>query len=173
MTAILGLEHDGSVYIAGERMWSGASDAAILARPKVWLSNGIAWGCSGKSRLSDLIRYASRPLKPPRTEIGAFVVTELIPWVRDLARSDGIEESFTEDDFGALVGIRGELWTLAGPEAERSAEGYASTGNNDAASLVGLACTAGKSPTWRLRKVMAAMSKHVPGVGGRVDVVNT
>jgi hypothetical protein len=172
VTAIVGVEHDGVVWLAGDAEFSSKRVRNMLAIPKVWERDGLVWGFAGASRPGELIRYELRtPRKAAKTPVDAYVVTELIPAMRALWKADGCEES----EWAALVGIGGELWELDsdGYSSDRPSEGYASVGSAQGPALVGLALTANLAPRTRVTRVVAACAKHCPGVGGRITVVKT
>lgn len=170
MTCIAGVEAEGRVWLAGDSEWSTKKVRSNSVEPKVWVRDGIAWGMSGDGRPADVIRFVARLPSLPRksAHVAAWIAAELCPALRSELAKEG-----ATGEWGALVGVRGELWELDSDSltAMRAAEGYAAVGCAQPAALVGLALTAKLSPRVRVVRVVGACSRHVPGVGGRITVV--
>ncbi len=171
MTAIVGVEADGKVWLAGDSEWSTKRVRSNAVAPKVWVRDGIAWGMSGDGRPADVLRYvAPLPGRPRKhLDVAAWLAAEMIPAIIKALRGEGCDAA----SWGALMGVRGELWEIDSEElpAMRASDGYAAIGCAQPAALVGLALTARLSPRVRVVRVVGACSRHIPGVGGKITVV--
>lgn len=170
MTCIAGVEADGCVWLAGDAEWSTKKVRSNSVHPKVWVRDGIAWGMSGDDRPAAIMRYVARlPSLPKRApDVAEWMACEMVPSIRKALGAEGCE-----GEWGLLLGIRDEIWELDSNQlpAMRAAEGYAAIGCAQPAALVGLALTAKLSPRARVIRVVAACSKHIPGVGGKITAV--
>ena len=75
MTCIVGLSHQGKVFMGGDA--AAADDNIVSARkePKVFIKNGYLIGYSGSFRFGKVVQYSFNPPKPPHDELDKFLNT--------------------------------------------------------------------------------------------------
>lgn len=176
MTCIAGIEHDGKVWLAGDSAAESETVKGFSRAPKVWVRDGLAWGGAGCLRPLDLVRYSLRVEKPPpRGDCAAWVTCEVVPAIRQLFNDHELDSDVSE--WGLLLGVRNELWEIDsdGFSASRGLEAYGAVGTAQTPALCVFAALRNRklTPRNRLSMVVRACATHVPGVGGRVDVVST
>jgi len=136
MTAIVGLEHGGRVYMAADSAVSWGDDLVMVARePKVWRATPpghaveMVMGVAGNSSVCEQLATNGWL---PEFEFGTdtrYVVSELLPAAQDVA-----------DEFEMLVGINGVLWSVSGDgAAHTSSRGMMAIGSGSHLALGALA----------------------------------
>lgn len=175
MTCIVGLEHEGDVYIGGDSAGVESWSLAICGRAdeKVFLteSEDMAMGFCGSFRIGQLLRYA---LIPPPQKVGqddmAYMVTDFIDAVRTMQKDKGSmkkENELEEHDAGFLVGYNGKLYAIESDfQVGRPIENYASVGCGAQIALGALYATreCGMQPEDRIRLALAAAVEYSAGV---------
>jgi hypothetical protein len=106
VTCIVGLEHAGHVWLAGDSAATGDDDSQCLCRePKVRRQGAVVWGQSGSVRLGDVLTYQiDWPERAPK---------DPEKWIRvELPRMLRAHESDIADDDLVLVGLAGRLFMI-------------------------------------------------------------
>jgi len=107
MTCIVGLEHNGNVYIGGDSAGVAGHRQVIRKDEKVFRNGEYVFGFAGSFRMGQLLRYAYTPPEVNTWDLQKFMVTEFIDSILDLFDEKGF------DSMGAfLVGIRGRLFCV-------------------------------------------------------------
>lgn len=153
MTVIVGLEHNGRVYIGGDSALSGEGAITIMARPKVWQRGDVILGHAGGLRIGNIIEI--EPDLPPcdGRDPYAFLLCEFLPpLMATVARHD---LSWEAEEL--LVGVGGRLWCVDsewGVHGHR--RGYGATGDGAQAALGALHATDGQAPELRIQAALEA-----------------
>lgn len=166
MTCIVGVEHKGVVWLGGDSAATdGALNTTIIKDPKVFLRDGVGFGVCGLPKVMDALAHA---IKLPKQKMGtdrAFLVSELVPAIRDgLEKLDCVIKHHGESFFegAVLIAYRGKLYELQGNfQLVHSAAGYASVGSGSALALGSLAATTSvKDPKQRVLKALEVSTKN-------------
>lgn len=191
MTCIVGLEHEGKVYVGGDSAGVGGYSLTIRTDSKVFTKPGFAedyspvpWvmGFTTSFRMGQLLRYSlDLPFLPkdPDTDLEEFMVTEFVEAMRTALRDGGWLKKNSEREQGGtfLVGVRGQLFTIDSDlQVGRSADGYASVGCGEDLALGALYATKeppifGDDVEARVELALAAAAHHSAGVAGPFLVV--
>lgn len=162
VTIIAAVEHEGTVYIAGDSGQSSEGDGTIfqVADPKVWKSGEFVYGCADEARYAQIVRHGFRPSPLPRIKtdeaMDAYFTNEFVTELRKIFTSD--MELKGEDkypDLEMIVGVRGRIYEVYGTFSWcRPLDGFAAVGSGHLAARVALACLPKLSPKARLTKAL-------------------
>jgi hypothetical protein len=166
MTCIVGIQHEGRVYIGGDS--AGVADYSLTLRAdaKVFTNGPYVMGFTSSFRMGQLLRYALKA-PTPKGNIDRFMVTTFIDAVRDcldnggfLTTKNGVTEGGT-----FLVGVNGHLFSIEDDfQVGRSHDGYAAVGCGQDLALGSLFTTRGEEPRARIKKALQAAAHHSAGV---------
>jgi ATP-dependent protease HslVU (ClpYQ) peptidase subunit len=168
MTCIVGIGHQGRVYIGGDSAGVAGLSITVRADEKVFTVGPYAMGFTTSFRMGQLLRYRLEPPDPGKTkDLDGFMVTNFVDAVREcmsdggwLTRNDGQEEGGT-----FLVGIRGTLYSIESDfQIGRPSDDYAAVGCGDDLALGALHATRGQSPRERIKTALRAAAHHSAGV---------
>jgi ATP-dependent protease HslVU (ClpYQ) peptidase subunit len=170
MTAIVGLVHDGSVFIGGDSAGVSGLSLAVRADTKVFQRDRYLFGFTTSFRMGQLIRYAFR-LPTPKGEIDKFMATRFIDGLRDCLKAGGWAKKENDREEGGtfLVGVRGQLFAVYDDyQVAKAADGFAAVGCGDQVALGALYATAGSAlkPRRRIRIALRAAERFSAGVRG-------
>ncbi|MFG2037085.1 hypothetical protein [Dactylosporangium sp. NPDC048998] len=170
MTAIVGLVHQGTVYVGGDSAGASGWSLTVRADSKVFHNNGYLFGFTTSFRMGQLIRYS---LKPPRPvgDIERFMATRFIDAVRECLKAGGWARRDSEREEGGtfLVGVKGRLFTVHDDyQVAEAADGYAAVGVGDEIALGALFATAQSrmAPQRRVEIALRAAERFSAGVRG-------
>lgn len=115
MTIILGLEHDGKVYIGADSIIADGWGRDLTAQPKVFRVGSFLFGCAGSSRQNQILQYHLdvRPQETNETDEG-YIVSGLIQAVRRAYSEHGYLTKEENRDTGAafMVGYKSKIWSI-------------------------------------------------------------
>lgn len=118
MTCIVGLKHDGRVYIGGD---SAASDLDRLtintrADEKVFTSNNIIFGFCSSFRIGQLIRYSFNPPEQLNSKSDIeYLVTDFVDGIRQVIHAGGSLHKENENehwDSQFIIGYKGNIYVV-------------------------------------------------------------
>jgi ATP-dependent protease HslVU (ClpYQ) peptidase subunit len=175
MTVIVGVEHEGNVYLGGDSAAVSGWTLQRAADPKVFRhANGFLLGYAGSFRLGQLLRSAFRP-PPPAVGEGAdaYLAGPFMEALRAMAKEYGYKaatesptgDRHSSDRWSLLLAFDQRLYGVHSDlQVTRMAEGYGAIGSGDDIALGALAVTSGVNPRARIRRVLAAVDRHNIGV---------
>src|SRR3990167_10350179 len=113
MTCIVGLEHNGKVFMGGDSGGASGWDMRLMTVPKVFRKQSLLIGSTGSIRMGQVIQYAPNlPELAEHPDNYAYLVESFVPFIRSAFKDAGnlkIEDSVEEGGV-FLVGIRGEIY---------------------------------------------------------------
>lgn len=115
MTCIVGWTNSKTVLIGGDSLGSNSNlDAMPRRDPKVFVSNGIAIGCTSSFRMCQILIAHLDVKCTPVDEPFEWMLKTFIPRVRALFQDHGYLEKEKERESGGffLVGVRGRLFCV-------------------------------------------------------------
>jgi len=182
MTCIVGLEHEGVVYIGGDSAGVESWSLAICGRAdqKVFLTEtgDMAMGFCGSFRIGQLLRYA---LVPPTQKVGqddmAYMVTDFIDAVRTMQKDKGTlkkENELEEHDAGFLVGFNGKLYVIESDfQVGQPSDNYAciGCGGQIASGAMYATRNSSMSPEERITLALSAAAEYSAGVRAPFHIV--
>lgn len=168
MTAIVGLVHDGRVYIGGDSAGTGGYIQTIRADHKVWASAGYVFGFTTSFRMGQLLRHAFTPPKPT-VHLDRFMCTVFIDAVRTCLKDGGWASKSSEREEGGtfLVGVAGRLFRVDQDyQVAESIDRFDAVGSGAELALGALHATAHLEikPKLRLRLALSAAARYSASV---------
>ncbi len=190
MTCIAGWIEDGQVWLGGDSSEAAGTTQFLRNHPKVFSRSegGIKWlmAISGIARASQLLQYE---LEFPSSEgfdesdICGFVVTKLVPGIRELFSKHGFlkrKEGMDEMDGPIMVGVKGHLLTIDPLFFVREVpEKYATMGSGGAVArgvlwtLSNIEIKENLTPKERLLKALLAAEECTTSVSHPFHVIST
>ena len=132
MTCIVGIEHEGKVYMGGDSASVSDWDMRISTTPKVFRKQNLLIGYTWSFRMGQVIQYAhDLPELAEHPDNYAYLIESFIPFVRNAFREAGFLkiENAQEEGGQFLVGIRGEIFTIHSSfSVLRAVDGFDSIG---------------------------------------------
>lgn len=178
MTAIVGLEHGGKVYIGADSAGTnGWLQQTIRADEKVFVTGEFVMGFCGSFRMGQLLRYKLNVPErvPSKDDDYAFMCTSFIDAVRQCLKDGGYAKEVHGVESGGtfLVGYNGTLYKVESDfQVGRSTVSYVAAGCGDDLALGAMAASALKDPTKRIEQALEIASRFSAGVGGPLKVVS-
>lgn len=169
MTCIVGIQHEGRVYIGGDSAGVAGYSITSRADAKVFTNGGYVMGFTSSFRMGQLLRYAFKAPKPPARNLDRFMVTTFIDAMRDCYEKGGFLTKRNEVESGGsfLVGVGGQLYQIDGDhQIGRSHDGYLSVGCGEDIAYGSLFSTSHLTPRRRVRLALEAAAHHSAGVAG-------
>jgi ATP-dependent protease HslVU (ClpYQ) peptidase subunit len=170
VTCIVGLKHEGQVFLGADSCASTSYAQSTIAWQKVWHADEFVFGGAGSVRQIQLIRYN---LKVPEQTKSQSVEDYLCgPWI------DAVRECFREGgqlrvndgvESGPwfLMGYRGRLFCVESDfQVAESADDYAALGSGEEVARGSLYATVGDEPQKRIETALKAAEYHARGVRG-------
>ena len=171
MTCIVGLVHDGIVYIGGDSAGIAGLSLTVRADEKVFQNGEFLMGFTTSFRMGQLLRYS---LKPPRRypddDINQYMVVDFINAVRECLKSGGWASKKEETERGGtfLVGYSGHLFTVDSDyQVGESEDGFVAVGCGQDIASGALFATQGEGdPRGRVLTALRAAERFNAGVRG-------
>jgi hypothetical protein len=168
MTCVVGLEHEGLV-------WIGADSAAVSRErlrsrgdPKAFKTGPYVMGFTTSFRMGDILRYGFRPPPPPTKHLERFMATTFVNAVRAAFKEGGVatNSSGVESCGAFLVGVRGRLFTIESDyQVGLERAGYHAVGSGDQPALGALYATDDwDDPRARLKVALQAAERFASDV---------
>ena len=115
MTCIIGLEHEGEVYIGGDSAGVAGYGLTVRADEKVFQNGEFLMGFTTSFRMGQLLRYKlTPPERTPSVDANKFMVVQFIDAVRECLKLGGYAKKQEDAESGGtfLVGYQGGLFTV-------------------------------------------------------------
>lgn len=169
MTCIVGIEHEGVVYLGGDSAGVAGYQTHRRQDEKVFVNDGVVMGFTTSFRMGQLLRYAfTPPEQSSKKDDMAYLVTDFIDAVRSTFETKGFLAKEDERESGGtfMLGYHGKLYVVYGDfQVGRTHEGYAACGCGEDLALGSLHSTRGNpDPVWRLRTALEAAEHFSAGV---------
>jgi len=181
MTCIVGLMHDGIVYMGADSMASNGYTRAIRKDKKVFKlksTKGALAGFTTSFRMGQLLMYADNLIDDTVFVDHEYLVTHFIPSIQKLFEEGGFSKN-TSGELSAgdfLLAYNNKLYTIFSDyQVAEDIENYASCGSGEPFALGSLYSTEGSvlSPEERIHKALQAASAHCPTVSAPYYIMNT
>lgn len=176
MTCIVGVNHDGKVYLGGDSAAvSEVYDITIRVDPKVFIvNNDMAIGYTGSFRMGQLLRYITLPKHLEGMDCFQYMVTAIIPFIRKTFTDGGYNMKVDGRDEGGffLIGYRGHLYKI--DEDYQVGEGtdeYAAVGWGRPYALGSLWHTKSLSPEDRINTALEVAAYYSGAVAPPFNIV--
>lgn len=147
MTCIVGVVHEGAVWMGGDSAAVTGWNLDLTAEPKVFGSGAFLIGYTTSYRMGHLLQFGwEPPAHPEGISAAAFMRTGFVDSVRARFVAGGFAkvENTREEGGSFLVGYRGDLYEVGSDfSVLRSARGYAAIGSGAPMALGAMAATDG------------------------------
>lgn len=176
MTCIVGLEHEGKVYIGGDSAGVAGWSLSVRSDGKVFKSGEFVMGFTSSFRMGQLLRHKLSVAEQP-SKMGAdkFMCTWFIDAVRTCLKDGGYATVNNNSEEGGtfLVGYRGLLYYVGGDfQVGRAACGYNAVGCGSEIALGAMFASDGLKPKRRVTQALSAAEQFSAGVAGPFEVVS-
>lgn len=178
MTCIIGIEFEGKVFLAGDKLGSNGWTGSEYHCPKVFENGDGIFGYTSSYRWGQLLEFGLTDILAPKdeTEMHRWMVTSLVPDIRKVLK----DSEYNEKGTNALMGINGQLWEYQNDHSVlRSTNGYAAVGSGEtfASAVMGYAMRHHKPRTEQeveqlLRDAMEVVGHHCTSVGTDCYIVS-
>jgi ATP-dependent protease HslVU (ClpYQ) peptidase subunit len=139
MTCIVGLEHEGKVYIGGDSATVSDLDVAIVTEPKVFTNGPLVMGFTTSWRMGQLLHYSLVvPDHDPRTDDMVWLVNDLTDAIRNCFKDKGYMKKADDVEEGGtfLLGYKGVLYYVGSDfQVMHPRDGYAACGCGESYAL--------------------------------------
>ena len=168
MTVIIGLEHNGQVYMGGDSMASNGWGQGVTALRKVFRVGPFLIGYTSSFRMGQILQYhlEVRP-QELRESDEQYMVAAFIEAVRDCLSKKGYTQITNNREASGdfLVGYRSKLYYVASDfQVNRYAMGLAAVGCGDNYALGAMLAMAEEKPRKRILKAMKIAEQCSTGV---------
>jgi ATP-dependent protease HslVU (ClpYQ) peptidase subunit len=172
MTAIVGLVHDGRVYIGGDSAGVSGLDITLRRDPKVFVNGPLVIGYTSSFRMGQLLRYQVEvPQRHGDVDVFQWMVTGVVEAMRSAFKNGGYARKENEQEQGGffLVGYQGRLFEVGSDyQVGEPRDGYEAIGCGEdyAKGSLHSTQTSGLPPKDRLLMALRAAEHHSAGVVG-------
>ena len=183
MTCIVGLVHDGQVWIGGDSAGVAGYSITTRADEKVFRVGDFVMGFTSSFRMGQLLRYR---LKVPKTlpatyhkDPDRWMATVFVDAVRRCLKDGGYARKANEEESGGVfvVAEGSNLWEIQSDyQVARPACGYTAVGCGDDLALGALHSLTGngvQSSCGVVREALEAAEAHSAGVCGPFTILST
>lgn len=166
MTCIVGLVHDGDVYIGGDSAGIAGLSVSIRADEKVFGNGPFIMGFTTSFRMGQLLRYKFAP--PAQTVHQGdmeYMVTSFIDAVRQCFAANGFGDKDASVGGNFLVGYKGKLYNIESDfQVGVPRLAYDAVGCGTDLALGAMFATEGLTPEQRINAALSAASSFSAGV---------
>lgn len=113
MTCIVGIAHNGIVYMGGDAAAVEEDTNSVTTRkePKVFIRGEYIVGYAGSFRMGKVLEHSfSYPIAPTNAELDKFLNTTFIDRLRECVEENKLDLDSDKDSADVLLGIRGKLF---------------------------------------------------------------
>lgn len=166
MTCIVGLVHDGDVYIGGDSAGIAGLSISIRADEKVFGNGPFIMGFTTSFRMGQLLRYK---LAPPAQTVHQddmeYMVTSFVDSCRQCFAGNGFGDKDASVGGNFLVGYKGKLYNIeADYQVGIPKLTFDAVGCGSDLALGAMYATEGLSPEERINAALSAASTFSAGV---------
>ena len=176
MTAVVGFEHGGKVYIGADSAGVGGWGLTIRDDEKVFRTGPFVMGFTTSFRMGQLLRYRLNvPEQTSRQSDHEYLCTSFIDAVRESFKDGGYLTTEKGVDSGGtfLLGYRGKLWCIDSDfQVGRANDGYAACGCGEDIALGAMYASTIADPRRRIIRALEAAAHFSAGVAGPFKVVS-
>lgn len=168
MTCIVGIAHEGKVYLGGDSAGVGGWESTERADKKVFVNGDFVMGFTTSFRMGQILQYAFSPVKRhPDQDVMAYMVTTFVDGVRNALKVGGYASASNNTESGGtfLVGYAGRLFRIDDDyQVGESRCGYDAVGCGESHAKGALFAVPGAPVAERLELALKAAAQHSAGV---------
>ena len=167
MTCIVGLMHEGRVYMGADSAGVSGLDLMVRADPKVFRNGEFLIGFTTSFRMGQILRAHLRAIVPPAVDLDRYMEESFVEQVRLTLKERGYAVVNNNQETGGefLVGVRGHLYLMGSDfQVGRSLLPYWAVGCGAQIALGALYSTFLMPPDRRLMLALEAAEQFSVGV---------
>jgi ATP-dependent protease HslVU (ClpYQ) peptidase subunit len=180
MTCVIGLEHEGKIWLGADSAASRDDEISCRADSKVFQSGDFLFGFSGSFRIGQLLRYAFKPPKQYNKPDMEYMVVDFIDSLRLLLDEKGtlLKESASDHhDSEIIVGFRRKLYLIESDfNISIPFENYVASGSGSAFALGALSVLDNMptiSPALKIESALKASAQHCCSVRAPFTIISS
>ncbi|MEJ8547182.1 hypothetical protein [Brevibacillus borstelensis] len=170
MTCIVGLVHNGKVYMGGDSAGVSGYNLTVRADEKVFINGEFLMGFTSSFRMGQLLRCRFKPpYHRPEVSDYEYLVTDFIDEVRNCLKQGGYARNDNGEERAGtfLIGYRGKLYTVeCDYQVGIPDDNFAAVGCGDLIALGALYASEGVGPMKRVNQALEAAERFSAGVRG-------
>lgn len=156
MTCIIGLKHEGKVYIGGDSGAIAGYECGITTYPKVFTKNGMVIGYTHSFRMAQIIQYLT-PIRFQMTQPDFEHIVNVVEAIRESFKAHGFTtiDKGKEEGSQFLIGYKGELYEVNSDFCILTySSPFWSVGSAHEYALGAMAATPKSNPEKRIRQAL-------------------
>jgi ATP-dependent protease HslVU (ClpYQ) peptidase subunit len=177
MTCIVGVAHEGQVWVGGDSAGVAGHDVTVRTDRKVFRNGAFVMGFTTSFRMGQLLAVKLQPSRyHQEDDPWRYMVDSFIDDVRKCLKEGGFAKVENGVDRGGqfLVGFRGRLFNVAGDyQVGEATVGFDAVGCGESFALGSLAETSALEPEERVRHALIAAERFSGGVRGPFHIEKT
>lgn len=174
MTCIIGLIHDGRVYMGADSQASDGWAKQMVRHPKVFQTGQFLIGYTTSFRMGQLLQYQLE-VKPQGDEDDyAYMVTSFVEAVRKVLKDYGYAKVENNQEQGGnfLIGYNGRLYELQSDMAVLDyMDSFSAVGCGRAYALGAMEALADMPPSIRIKQALAISALFSNGVDPPFEIL--
>jgi ATP-dependent protease HslVU (ClpYQ) peptidase subunit len=174
MTCIVGLKHDGQVYIGGDSLGSNGYSKIVRTDEKVFRNGPFVMGFTTSFRMGQLLHHAFVPPSLPDENLDRYMTVDFINGIRQCLKDGGWAQTNDSQEVGGtfLVGVRDQLYTIESDyQVGKAAISYDACGSGEDFAKGSLFSTPGQEPKVRIRTALKAAAANSVSVAGPFSIL--
>lgn len=171
MTCIVGIAHDGNVYLASDRGLSDDDVIVSMVSSKIKQNDSYIIGYADSPGTGQLLHWITLPT-PPKRNVEKFMRTTFVASVRKQLNDSGVD---LKDNAHAsfLVGVSGQLFFIDTTDWQVTECAYMAIGSGASIAMGSLYTTQSwKSPEKRALTAVSAAIELSPSCMGPIDTLS-
>lgn len=168
MTCIVGVKHQGKVYMGGDSAGVAGYQLQIRSDKKVFKNGDFLMGFTSSFRMGQLLQFKfTPPYRKPEQDVFEYMVKEFVEAVRTCLKDGGYSRVNNNEEKGGffLVAYQGRLFQIQNDfQVSESVLDYDATGCGEELALGSLFSTKDLSPEERIKQALEAASTFSAGV---------
>ena len=177
MTCIVGIVHEGLVYLGGDAAGIAGTSLTHRADPKVFSKGDYVFGFTSSFRMGQLLQHSLVVPEPRADEdLAAFMSTRFVDAVRHCLKEGGYAKVKDDREVSGtfLVGYRGRLFVIDSDyQVGEPLDHYDACGAGDEIARGSLYTSVGQPPGVRLETALKAAERWCAAVRGPFLYVQT
>jgi ATP-dependent protease HslVU (ClpYQ) peptidase subunit len=170
MTCIVGVAHEGKVYIGGDRAASDGSSVLSMVSPKVYIRDQWIYGYAGTIGIAQCMNYVSLPIPGEGEDIERLIKTVIVPELKLYIESHSVTAK--DPDTTWLLGANGQLFEFSDSDWSVVEVDFTAVGSGGNFALGSLhTSTRHKNTYRRVSLALDAAITYSPMCQGPIDVL--
>ncbi len=175
MTCIVGVAHNGKVYMGGDSSASDEHNSFVSTRkePKVFIKGDYLIGYAGSFRFGKVLEHTFIPPKLNDDNLDRFLNTIFIDSLRQYCDESKVDPSSEQDSAEMLLGVNGRLFEFCNDwHFGEDSNNFNSIGSGSQFAMGSIFSTRRiKSPHARIKTALEASERFSPSVSGPFTIL--